>query len=181
MIDCASGIATLGYSQGTLLTVLAAQYNRQISAAFLQEGARPTSPSDYTICDSINIASSLPKHKRRYVMGSGDQYFAWPTPYVNGSCHKIPPVCPTEDGAEGNLKLASGYDCGKARNCLQSDGSGYYVTTTTNTGGPTPDHFNWMTGGKAGVDVGIAPWYNTDASWAFPASLDWLAAAARMK
>merc|ERR1712072_1109373 len=49
-IDCAQGIAIFGYSQGALIAVLSAEFNYQIAAAFLQEGARPTS-SDFAICD----------------------------------------------------------------------------------------------------------------------------------
>merc|ERR1711998_120659 len=124
---------------------------------------------------SVNLA--LPRHKRRYMLGEGDQYFAEPMPWNATSCGGGRILCPSEAATETNLKIASGFDCGSNRDCLQRDGSGYYVTTTANTGDPsvTPDHFNWMAGGKT-TDVSIASWYdNAHAPWGFPASLDWLA------
>jgi len=82
--------------------------------------------------------------------------------------------------AETNLKTASGFDCGSNQDCLQEDGSGYYVFTTADTGDSslTPDHFNWMAGGKK-TNVSIAPWYDNAQVWGFPASLDWLAQASQ--
>jgi len=93
-IDCSTGIAVFGYSQGTLLAVLASQYNPRIGAALIQEGSRNIQTYETTICDSVNVA--LPRHKRRYMLGEGDQYFAEPMPWNATSCGRGRILCPSE-------------------------------------------------------------------------------------
>ena len=62
-----------------------------------------------------------------------------------------------EFGAMAQAKMSSGYDCGMAANCLQDDGSGYFV--------PTIGH------GSLAYHAGAS------GPWALKHSLDWLAGA----
>jgi len=102
-------------------------------------------------------------------MGEADQYFAWLTDSSRG-------VCTSSANATSNLKLASGYDCGIETNCLQSDGSGYYVATAADTCGEKPDHFNWMlTESKSEPAKDVTAWFKAMND----ASLDWLAQSAK--
>lgn len=169
-VDASVGIAVGGYSQGTHIAVLAAKFNHGISAAFLQSGGRPLVEGTFEICDSVNLPDHLPQSKRRYITGEADQYYAWPTPWVD----ETTPSCAA---AIRNLQLASGYcNCDQA-NGLQPDGSGFYVLQQVDTGTTTvPDHGNWM----GGNDGGVSDWYNDKAKqWSFASSLQWLATAAR--
>ena len=42
-VNCGAGIASMGYSQGTHIATLIAEFNGNVSAAFMQCGARPNS------------------------------------------------------------------------------------------------------------------------------------------
>jgi acetyl esterase/lipase len=164
-VDCSAGVATAGYSQGTHLAVLAAVYSSQVTAAYMVEGARPWTDGAWTICDDATIGHNISRTKRRYITGECDEYYARPTNWSTSQ--------PSRAAAEDNLKKASGYDCGSETNCLQADGSGYRVTTTSDTDGSgCPNHENWSV---KGASPPLAAWF-------IPlndASLDWLAQAAR--
>ena len=60
------------FAPGTLLAVLASQYNPRIGAALIQEGSRNIQTYETTICDSVNVA--LPRHKRRYMLGEAETH-----------------------------------------------------------------------------------------------------------
>jgi len=182
-VDCSMGIAVAGYSQGTHLALLSATVDSRVSGVYTIEGARVTWPSGSgsTMCDNENIAPHLPQNRRRYILGEGDQYYAWEP--IDGSDGYKPSL---EDAIKNN-KILSGYDCGENRDCIQPDGSGYFVTTTEDcvpdarTACPlfgVPNHTNWA-GGKKQDDPVIAPWFDANSSWGVTASLDWLASVAR--
>jgi len=181
-VDCSLGVAVAGFSQGTHITLLSSTVNSNVSATYTIEGARVTWPSGSgsTMCDNVNIEPYLPKNKRRYILGEGDIYYAWePIDGSNG-------FKPSLEEAITNNKILSGYDCEDNRDCIQEDGSGYFVTTTEDCvpvpreACPpfgVPNHTNWA-GGKTS-DIAIAPWFDNDSDWGVRASLDWLAEAAR--
>merc|ERR1719284_1347525 len=84
-VDCSAGVAIASYSQGTLISALMPKFSAKIRAVLMIEGARPTWPGTYDLCDNSHIGMYLPKTKRRYIMGEGDEYFAWPSPWPNSS------------------------------------------------------------------------------------------------
>ena len=177
-VNCDAGIAVAGYSQGTHITLLSGKYNHKVSAMWLMEGARPTF-GNFTICDDPSVSRYLPKRKRRYNTGEGDEYFAW----IAGTCRIAGSAncTPTKEKAIHNLRLASGYDCGDENpNCLQPDGSGYYVPTRAVTGGIDPDHFTWVNWNVHNYTTDpVALWFDNTPVWGMNANLDWLATAAR--
>jgi len=139
-------------------------------AAYMVAGGRPTASAEYwTVCDDANIGGQFSKTKRRYITGEMDEYFSWLTDGSMG-------VCRSFENTTSNMKLASGYDCGSKADCLQADGSGYYVTTKDDTCGEVPSHTNWMDTSAPGKELpkAVAVWYKPMND----ASLDWLAHAA---
>ena len=137
----------------------------------------------------------LPPSKRRLVIGANDRY------YGDADCsdlsdHHSPCVYHHHSayGAIAQSKLSSGYDCGTSFDCLQPDGSGYYVPTADEVGGePTwvsQGHLFYadcqgcaVNGGTRDCDLLGCPFSasfgESDAPWGMRASMDWLAAAAR--
>merc|ERR1711924_205949 len=87
-----------------------------------------------------------------------------------------PNLTEAKAATEYNLKIASGYDCGSDLDCLQEDGSGYYVLSEADSGGHPVTHFNWLEGPKANTT--LAQWYLNRSPWGFVTSLNWLATAA---
>lgn len=167
-VDCSLGVAVSGWSQGAHLALVAATLNAEVNAALALMGARPTMRGTFTLTDDSVVGAFLPKERRRFILAEGDQYYAWPTDGCSG-------VAPSLRGAVENLKLASGYtSCLPSQaDCLQADGSGYYIMTTADTldaGGFTPDHSNWIAA-EGKTSVGIAAWFKP----LFNQSLDWLA------
>ena len=93
------------------------------------------------------------------------------------------------------IVLSSGYDCGfNASNCIQADGSGYYIVSPEQVGGLTdsvlqshnfhlrfPDSVQGSDEAPQHVEgYYISPsWQGTNEPWGMRRSFEWLAATAR--
>ena len=105
-------------------------------------------------CMDKELTLSLPRSRRRAIIGTADLWFAMD---MDGSG---PTLNDSKLGAVRQLQLASGYDCGpNATECLGSDGSGYILA-------PGAGHV-------------LSDTLRSNASWGLGATLDWLAATAR--
>ena len=170
-VDCSKGIAVAGFSQGTHFAGMAAKFNKNVNAEFMNDGARPTFEGRTGVADESVLGQYIPKTRRRYVTTENDVYFAWDS--TGGHTY----TTPSKEGAEANLKKASGYDCGANVNCIQSDGSGYFVVTSGAVNGAPLYHGSFMGSKDKGSGTAIIPasWYSGTENWKFPATFDWLA------
>ena len=132
-VDCSRGVAVHGFSMGGLLVALAARYAPSVVTASLVWGAGVTTSgtADNVRVDAgvtvtgasplecvrdAALSQYLPRSRRRIVIGGKDEYYG----NANGG------------GAFLQCQQSSGVDCGPTeRNCLQADGSGYYVPDLT--------------------------------------------------
>ena len=114
-VDCSKGIAVHGFSQGSHIAILGAKYSPQVKAALSYgNGVRTFGTSSYCMKDRY-VSKYLPRSQRRYVAGSRD-------PIFGGLFSKY--------GTIRQHRQLTGYKCGWSRfNCIQPDGSGYYLVS----------------------------------------------------
>lgn len=155
--DCSKGIVTAGFSQGSVIATVAANFDNRVRAAYamgLQD--------NYT---SFQNTASLPKNRKlpqnrlRVANGIGDNF--------NGG---------SADTARESAADVTGYTC-EGNNCLQADGSGWVLVDHTEVDDGTADHC-YM---RAKGDLCLGSQKNSDAQWltgskpwAVPANLNWL-------
>jgi len=175
MLDCTLGVAMMGYSQGGQLALLLGNYNNRVTAALSICGTLATAVGlDEQRACFASSALQLPRTKRRITIGEEDAEFGAASMYYwDGSPSQV-------------IQLAaetSGYNSCSTHNCIQSDGSGFYVSTSSETGAGA-DHTWWVNFqgwfGASEQDSVKEEFKNAalDEQWGLPACLDWLARAA---
>jgi hypothetical protein len=163
--DCSGGVAVSGFSQGGAIALLAANYDPRVTAAWVMGVNSPT----YTVGLAPPAGTRvLPNDKLRDDLGELDV---------------------TKGGVDppdlSSLNALTGDSCGTSFDCLQSDGSGYYVVSNAEVADGIADHCYWMSVHKhfysctldptiAGLDPGFAPPSTTP--WSLISSLNWLRA-----
>merc|ERR1719240_603691 len=88
----------------------------------------------------------------------------------------------------------SGYDCGDAYNCIQADGSGYYVPSKAKLGPEQQSGHNFYINTSVAEERALnrlpegmrgshlnAHFSNSAEAWCLRASFDWLASTARRR
>lgn len=168
--DCSRGVAAAGYGQGGYLALLGAQKSSKVTAV-LAMAVR----SVYCMSMDSHVSTYLPRSKRR-LLNAFDDYI------VGGFVHIH----------ENNVRTAqriAGYDCQDDFDCLQGDGSGYYLVSHSDfrqaacEEGSISHSFFFSDGrtqdNSVNGDTLFLCDFLSDAPWALPASLDWLARAAR--
>ena len=145
-INCALGVATVGYSLGGQVALKLRNFNENVSAALSIAG---------TILFEgqclMNHHFTLGRAKRRITVGSEDHLY----------------------GSVLKCVGSSGYDCGSGQ-CIQPDGSGFYVVTDDEIG-RTPNHHYHIDPTTKGM---AEDFKLSDAPWGFSACTRWLADAA---
>jgi len=151
--DCRAGLALHGSSIGALLLQLAPQYAEGVSALLMWaagsripggysccgafsgnrsccEGAHPVVGGSPIQCERYEVTRHfLDRSRRRLILADYDHEYGDCTGLhggVNNMCHHAEGM---RTGAKSIGRTDSGYDCGEATNCLQPDGSGYYIPT----------------------------------------------------
>jgi general stress protein CsbA len=120
--DPSKGIVVAGFSQGGNVASLAKDYNYDVQAAYvIGHGYNDGWGAD---CYK-NSDTTLPSDRIRSVMGENDG--AW----VNYSA----------DDQRGMLEATTGYSCGsQAMSCTQTNGSGWWLVTNSQTADSVDDH-----------------------------------------
>merc|ERR1712129_261287 len=106
----------------------------------------------------------LPKSKRRYIIGEDDLL-------VGGGREMI----------YKEYKSMSGYDCGDSNDCLQADGSGYFIIKASEFEQATCTKVSHATfSSTAALQDGalLCDFANGSQKWAMKIGFDWLASAA---
>ena len=142
-VDCSAGVAIHGMSLGGLLSHYAPQFAPAVSASLVWSAGNfvPGVESCCSVtgnsscCDEADgiiggssldcmidsvLSTFLPKSRRRLVIGAADLYYG---------------TNDTTFGAIAQCKRGTGYDCGTRSDCIQADGSGYYVPSVDDVGG----------------------------------------------
>ena len=145
-INCALGVAAVGFSLGGQIALKLRNFNANVSAALSIAGS--------ILFEGQCLMShhfTLDRSKRRITVGSADRHY--------GSLLKC--------------VGSSGYDCG-GNNCIQPDGSGFYMVTEEEIG-RTPHHNYYINPATQGMEEDFK---HSKAPWGFTAGVQWLAEAA---
>lgn len=175
--DCSLGVAVAGHSQGAYSAVQLATIDKRVTAINpWSYGYVDTTAKDSCACVTAAVVDKhIPKTKRRMVVGEADDLNSLNSP----KDMKGPPVF-------------SSYTCeGPAPiNCIQSDGSGYYVIAKTEYTAADkevtpPDHIAghpfFNTKDPVGFYAQLVPSFKAGSKpWHMKPMLDWLATAAKV-
>jgi hypothetical protein len=161
--DCNKGIVVQGFSQGAHIAALARNYDSRVVAAYVTgNGSQATDTNDLSAC----LASStldLPGFRRRSVVGENDEFFG---------CDPDGQSC-NRPGVREQQEITTGIDCGPtAFDCIQADGSGFYIVQNAETAdGSAPHCFQYE--GICGPNFD-ANYEGGTALWSLAPCLDWL-------
>jgi len=220
--DCSAGIALHGASLGALLGTLAPRFAVGITASLMwsagvyvagglsccglfnatsccSSGPDVVMGGEMMACLVDDPKSVLPSNRRRRIIAAGDFYYGdCVCPHASGPFAE----CTCEQGREGAIApgavvqsaLLSGYDCGGATDCIQPDGSGYYVPSVEEVGGNPQhsmnNHVFWAIlatpasrrrPGENPNNMLNPNFVETRAPWGLKSSFDWLTRTARRK
>lgn len=157
--DCSKGIVVGGFSQGAVMATLAKNFNAGVQAAWGMGDGVTYSTFNLTSCMG-NGNRALTSDRLRAVDGEKDQF-----------------IGPTASNVRSQFLTLTGLSCGSsAFNCLQSNGSGWYIIQNAQVGDGSADHCYMRRSGDClgsqnSLDAG---WQSGTDLWELSANLDWL-------
>ncbi|HEX7842554.1 MAG TPA: hypothetical protein VF469_34005 [Kofleriaceae bacterium] len=157
--DCSKGVVVGGFSQGAVIATLAKNFDSRVQAAWGMGDGVTYSIFNLTSCMG-NGNRTLTSDRLRAVDGEKDQF-----------------IGPTASNVRSQFLTLTGLSCGStATNCLQSNGSGWYIVQNAQVGDGSADHcYMRKTGDCSGsqnsLDTG---WQTGTDPWEMNANLDWL-------
>lgn len=165
-VDCSKGIAVAGSGAGGFLTLFA-KPAQAITARLAFSVGMCNTPERmgcrcYAQAPCLQFQAPTDKTKQRLVTGADDLYVG------GGSPSQI----------QADLKLMSDYDCGLETNCLQPDGSGYYIVDTSDYKNATCDkayHSLFTTEQEVRDKAELLCDFLSGSEWGLASSFDWLA------
>jgi len=166
-IDCNLGIATSGFSQGAHMAALANGFEKRVTAAYLiGNGNQAQNFLNFQACLNYGTAGvTIDRSRIRSVVGEHDQVFG--CDYAGGSCGR--------PGVRAQQVATTGYNCPvPAYNCLQADGSGYYVISDAESSLPSAVHCALWVTNQCGT-THTAAYKNSANLWSQSQNLEWLA------
>jgi len=155
--DCSKGIVTAGFSQGSVIATVAANFDSRVRAAYalgLQDNY-----ASFQNTASLPANRKLPKNRLRVANGIGDNF--------NGGSAAT---------ARESAADVTGYTC-SGNNCLQPDGSGWMLVEHSDVTDGSADHCYMRASGDLCLGSqknNDAKWLTGPAPWAAPANLNWL-------
>lgn len=170
-IDCSLGVAMYGWSQGGQVSSLVGNYTNFPVTAWLGFSATYINYLGTREEQEECLKLKVPTHKRRLLMGANDGLMGGNGSKGSGNVTVI---------IEGSKEVTDPPSCTTPYDCIQGDGSGYYVGTTAETGLPM---YHWwfiqMSGPNPGTlqDVFVNP-PDPSVEWGEKTVFDWLASAA---
>jgi hypothetical protein len=122
--DCSHGLVTAGFSQGAVIATQAKNTDAAVVAAYgLGDGVMYTAVFNLTSCQA-NGNRTLSSSRLIAVNGVNDEFTG-----------------DTQAKQQTNMQALTGFDCAAGSDtCLQSNGSGWVIATTTDTGTGSADH-----------------------------------------
>ena len=157
--DCSKGVVTGGFSQGSVISVLAKNHDSRVAAAFGQGAGTKYSFYDLSAC-MADGKHAQPGSRLRIINGEHDNF-----------------VGPDEAGARASAQRVTGLTSCTGTTCFQSNGSGWAIVKDADVGDRFADHC-FM---RAGSSTSNCSGSQTDGNyrtgtgpWALPATMDWL-------
>ncbi len=155
--DCSKGVVTGGLSQGSIISVLARNYDSRIRASYGQ--GTGTNYSIYNLSSCMNNGGHTQAADRiRIVNGESDTF-----------------VGPTASNVRTASQAITGLSCGSsALSCFRSNGSGWYIVKAAEVQDGSADHCYMLVGGcttPSGIDSGFK---TGSAAWQMNANQNWL-------
>lgn len=155
--DCSKGVVTGGLSQGSIISVLAKNYDSRVRASYGQGAG--TNYSIYNLSSCMNNGGHTQAADRiRLVNGESDTF-----------------VGPTASNVRTANQAITGLSCGSsAYSCFRSNGSGWYIVRGSEVQDGSADHCYMMVGGcttPSGIDSGFR---TGSAAWQMNANQNWL-------
>lgn len=157
--DCGKGIVVGGFSQGSLMAILAKNHDARVQAAYgLGAGVQYSS---YNLRSCVaNGNRSLPSARLRAINGEADDF-------MGGSA----------SGVRAQLQELTGASCGStAYGCLGSGGAGWVMVKHSQVGDRYAEHcYMRRSGGCVGSQGSLdAGWQGGTQDWQLESNLNWL-------
>ncbi|QSQ26988.1 hypothetical protein JY651_19630 [Pyxidicoccus parkwayensis] len=153
--DCSKGIVVAGFSQGSIMAVLANNYDSRVRAAYGLGCGVQYSIYDLSSCVA-NGNRTLPSNRLRIINGEQDVF-----------------VGPTESAVRSQSTQMTGYSCPLGTSCLQSNGSGWYIIDDLQVADLQADHCYMRYGSCVGLALD-STWRSGTAPWSLRTNLNWL-------
>lgn len=157
--DCSKGIVVAGFSQGSILAILAKNHDARVQAAYGTGSFVQYSTYDLRSCVA-NGNRALHSDRLRVVDGEVDNF--------GGS---------NASSVRGQLEELTGMTCGsKAYSCFNPNNSGWIIVKNREVSDGSADHcYMRSSGGCLGSENRLDPkWETGTANWALDANLNWL-------
>jgi hypothetical protein len=154
--DCAKGIVVSGFSQGSILAILAKNFDTRVQAAYGLGAGVQYSSYDLRACVA-NGKRALPGDRLRAVNGEADSFM--------GS---------SESSVRGQLVELTGLSC-TSTSCFRANNSGWYIVKHAEASDGNADHCYMRHGGCfASQNTLDQKWRAGTYSWSIDPNLDWL-------
>jgi len=156
--DCSQGVVVGGFSQGSVLSILSANYDSRIQAVWALGAGAQYSGYDLSSC-LADGNRTLSSDRLRVVNGQNDDFFA-----------------ATAIGSQGQSEVLTGQSCGDdATSCVTGNGSGWILAQDDEVTDGLADHCYMRNGNCDASENTLDPlWETGSAPWAVGANLDWL-------
>lgn len=157
--DCSKGIVVAGFSQGSILAILAKNYDSRVQAAYGMGSNVQYSTYDLRACVADGNRT-LQSDRLRAVNGELDNF--------SGG---------TASAARSQLQELTGLDCGStAYSCFNSNNSGWIIVKNNQVADRSADHCYMRAtgdcfGSQGSLDKG---WQSGTVNWQLDANLQWL-------
>ncbi|CAE8586989.1 unnamed protein product [Polarella glacialis] len=169
--DCSKGVAVAGHSQGAFITMFSTISDARVTAQLILSAGTAdgdmlcvVDAPDRCLYNAQMSNGGLNKAKRRYIIGNDDLI-------IGGS--------PANNLQ--SMKGISGYDCGDSLDCIQVDGSGFFIIKGADYKNATCDkvgHSLYGTIDPINSDAQLVCDWLSPEKFALAANFDWLAATA---
>lgn len=162
--DCSKGVVVGGFSQGAVMATLAKNFDNRVRAAWgMGDGdnyiVAAGVGSDLSACMD-NGNRTLKSNHLRIVNGQNDDFM-----------ERNP------DSVRSQVQKVTGFNCGpSAFNCLQDNGSGWYIVQNNQVQDGNAEHCYMRASGDClgSANTLDAGWQNGGDVWELNANLDWL-------
>lgn len=157
--DCSKGIVVAGFSQGSIMAILAKNYDSRVQAAYGMGAGVQYSSYDLRSCVA-NGNRVLHSDRLRAVNGEQDIF--------NGG---------TASAVRSQLQELTGMNCGSnAYGCLGTNNNGWLIVRNSQVGDLYADHcYMRRSGGCYGSQNSLdSGWQSGTQSWQLDANLQWL-------
>jgi hypothetical protein len=155
--DCSKGIVVAGFSQGSILAILAKNHDTRVQAAYGMGAGVQYSFYDLRACVATG-KRALPSDRLRAVNGEADSFM--------GS---------TESSVRGQLQELTGRSC-TGTSCFAANGSGWYIVKHAEASDGNADHcYMRASGGCNGSQNSLdQKWLNGTYDWSVDPNMQWL-------